>query len=406
MQELIKRHFQSAGFQKRFKFIYLPLLKKAFAYFWNLYADKKEKTIFADAYRHNAPLVIPEEAMANAMGKMQLPLYETVGEKLKAWFVPSEEQGSTGQCVAFSMENIIKNIAKVIGFGDISISPLDTYVDRTTRRFAGDYTGMNPSLMMRDVARKGIAVGNLLTRVTDQSVLKNYDDRAFYPDALLDPFRVKILKSHTDVGRNFDTLVSTINSVPTGFPIQISLTVTKSYFGYDIPDLSSTEEYGGHSIVAIGGSACIVDGKEGFFITDSAYYKNRVARWGVSIRFISREYWERYGGWSLKPKFTDEIEAKLSGVVPPIKVKIELGAKFNDVGEHVKAIQLALIAKGEIIPAGATGVYGQQTADAVLSFQLKNLQKFYEADSRYNEKTLRDLGGKNFGALSIKVINL
>lgn len=406
MQELLRRHFQSAGFQKRLKHIYLPLLKKGLAYIWNKYADKKELKIFADAYRNNPSVEHPEGLLATATArKIQLPLYENVADRLRAWFYPSEEQGSTGQCVAFTGENIVKNGAKVAGFGDISLSPLDLYLDRHTRRFAGDYTGMNPSLMLKSLAEKGIALGNLLPRMTDQSLMKDVDDRAFFPDILISNFRIKPLKAHQNIGRDFDTLVQKINSVPRGYPIQISLTCTDTYFGYDIPLDTHTKEYGGHSVTAIGGSACIVDGKEGFFITDSAYYKNRVSRFGISIRFLTREFWEKYGGWSLYPIFNDEINAKIFTIEPPVKAKIELGAKFGDKGDNVSKIQLALIAKGEIIPSGATGFYGEETARAVLSWQIKNVEKFNQADGRYTVQTLTELGGKNFGALSVKIIN-
>lgn len=408
MKDFIYKHFQSAGFQKRLKYIYLPLLKKGSAYLWNKYADKKELSIFADAYRNNPPVEHPEmfsSALSSPAEKKQLPLYENVADRLREWFYPSEEQGSTGQCVAFTGENIVKNIAKVIGLGKISLSPLDLYVDRHTRRFTGDYTGMNPSLMLQALATKGIAVGDLLPRMTDQSLMKDVDDRAFYPDALISHFRIKPLKAHQNIGRDFDTLVQKINSVPTGYPIQISLTCTDTYFGYDLPLATHTKEYGGHSVTAIGGSACIVDGKEGFFITDSAYYKNRVARFGVSIRFLTREFWEKYGGWSLYPIFNDEINAKAFSLTPPIMAKIEQGAKLGERSDNVAKIQLALIRKGEIIPSGATGFYGEETAKAVLSWQIKNVAKFNQADGRYTVTTLTELGGKNFGALSVKIIN-
>lgn len=408
MQELIKRHFQSEGFKKRAQHIYIPLLKKGVSYIWNLYADRKEKNVFADAYRNNPPVEafvsVPEEEIALGT-KISLPMYENIADKLKTWFYPSEEQGSTGQCVAFTGENIVKNMAKLLGLGHISLSPLDLYIDRNTRRFAGDYTGMNPSLMLKALTDKGIALGDLLPRMTDQSLMKGVDDRALYPDTLISHFRIKPLRSHQNIGNDFDTLVAKINSVPMGYPIQISLTCTDTYFGYDIPLNTHTKEYGGHSVTAIGGSACIVDGKEGFFITDSAYYKNRVARFGISIRFLTREFWEKYGGWSLYPVFQEEINNKIFAVEAPILAKIDRSAKFGEQGDHVARIQLALIRRGEIIASGATGYYGEETAKAVLSWQIKNVEKFNALDSRYNETVLKGLGGKTFGNLSIQVIN-
>lgn len=407
LKQLLIRHFRSAGFQKRLKHIYLPMLKKGGAYLWNLYADRKERKIFDKVYRLAETVERPESApTASAPMGASIPLYENIAHSLRDWFVDSPYQGSTGQCVAFSLDNIIRAVAKVMGLGGIAVSPLDVYLDRTTRRFKGDYTGMNVGLMFNSVINKGVALADLLPRMDDQSLMVNVDDRALYPDTLISPFRIKILSEAVNLGTDWKNLMNTINSLPVGYPVQISLGVGDGYFGYDIPKERSTVEYGGHSIVAIGGSGCIVDGQEGFFITDSAYYKNRVSRWGVTIRFITKAYWLRNGWGAYLPKFIEPIQTKAMEKRPYVPAElIETPAQQGQEGEHVRAIQNALITLGYNIPSGATGFYGTESAKSVLAFQIANIKYFQELDPTYTLEKMKSLGGKYFGNLSVKVIN-
>ena len=407
LKGLLVRHFASEGFKKRFSHIYLPMLKKGLAYFWNVFADKKERKMFDKSYKM-LDSVIPNDSQilaSSPMGAM-IPLYENIADRLKVWFVDSPYQGSTGQCVAFSMDNIVRAVAKVSGLGDIGVSPLDAYLDRTTRSFKGDYTGMNVELMLRSVAQKGIALADLLPRMDNQSLMVNVDERALYPDALIAPFRIKILKGATFLGGDWKVVINSINSLPMGFPVQISLTVGDGYFGNDIPLAKNNTIYGGHSVVAIGGSGCIVDGKEGFFITDSAYYKGRVSRFGQTIRFITKEFW-LVAGWSATlPVFVDELQKKAMATKPLTYIALVLNKiQQGESGDSVRTMQNALIGLGYNIPSGATGFYGNETARAVLAFQIANLELFQEIDAFLTVAKLTSLAGKYFGGMSVKVIN-
>lgn len=405
---LIKRHLKSAGFQKRLKHIYLPTLKKGIAYLWNVYADKKERKVFDEVYR-KSETVLPyskTEILSAPMG-YSMPLYENIADRLKKWFTESPYQGSTGQCVAFTLDNIVRASVKLAGLGDIAVSPLDVYLDRTTRKKKGDYTGMNVELMFKSVARKGVAVAELLPRMDDQSKMVEVDDRNMYPDNLLDPLRVKIVTGADQIGQDWRNLINTINSLPTGYPVQVSMGVGDGYFGYDIPKEKSNVMYGGHSVCAIGGSGCIVDGKEGFFINDSAFFKGRVTRFGLTIRFITKEFWTKNGWGAMLPRFVEPLEKKILENKPYVPVEyITLPANQGEEGDHVRAIQNALIRLGHNITSGATGFYGTETAKAVLSFQVSNAQKFFKLNNTYTSEALRSFGGKYFGTLSVKVINM
>lgn len=407
LKELLIKHLKSEGFQNRLKHIYLPLLKKGIAYVWNKYADQKERRVFNEVYSETETVeLFKREPTAFAPMGAQIPLYENVADRLKVWFVDSPYQGSTGQCVAFTMDNIIRAIAKVIGLGNISVCPLDVYLDRTSRKTRGDYTGMNPEAMFKSVALKGVAVGDLLPRMDDQVKMWEVDDRKLYPDNLIDPFRVKLLHSAEFVDISWKNITGVINSLPTGFPVQLTMEVGDGYFGYDIPIVKNNVIYGGHSVCAIGGSVCIVDGKEGFFITDSAYYKGRIGRFGATIRFITKEFWTAHGYGAMLPKFVDEVQKKAMEVKPYIHIEnVVTPSQTGESGDHVRRIQNALIALGFNLPSGATGYYGKETTQAVLNFHSTYFSLFTKINSSYTKEKLVSLQGKYFGGISVQVIN-
>lgn len=408
IKKLLVRHFLSAGFKKRLQYIYTPMFKKAIAKVWNVYADRKERSIFEKVYTVTESVVeqpAHQPTAGVALGA-SIPLYENIADRLKVWFVDSPYQGSTGQCVAFTLDNIIRAIAKVIGFGSIGVAPLDVYLDRTTRIVQGDFTGMNVEQMFKSVGKKGVAVADLLPRMDDQSKMVEVDSRELYPDNLIAPFRIKILDRADFIGKDWKYLMNTINSLPMGFPVQISMSVGDGYFGYDIPKVQNNTVYGGHSVTAIGGSGCIVDGKEGFFITDSAYYKGRVSRWGQTIRFINKDFWQRNGWGGMLPVFIEPIQSKAFEAKPRKVVEtVVTPAQRGEEGEHVRAIQNALIVLGYNIPQGATSFYGVETGKAVLAFQLANLSRFQKLDPSYTEAKMKSLAGQYFGKLSVEVIN-
>jgi len=407
IKELLIKHFASEGFKNRVKHKYLPLLKKGVAYLWNKYADSKERKIVSEIYKVTDVVELSkQEPTAFAPTGAIMPLYEQIADKLKVWFVDSAYQGSTGQCVAFTLDNTIRAIAKVIGLGNIAVSPLDVYIDRNTRKTRGDYTGMSPELMFKSVAQKGVAVADLLPRMDDQSQMFKVDDRSFYPDDLIDPFRLKLVLGAEYVDTAWKNVVGVINSLPMGFPLQISILVGDGYFGYDIPLVKNSSIYGGHSVCVIGGSACIVDGQEGFFITDSAYYKGRIARFGTTIRFITKDFWNAHGYTLMLPKFVDSVQKKALENRPHVHIQnVTLTAKIGDSGENVRVIQNALIALGYGIPSGATSFYGNETANAVLRFQLDNVERFTKIVATNTKEVLTSLGGRHFGASSVQVIN-
>ena len=408
--ELAKRHFKSEGFKKRFNHIYLPVLKMGGAWIWNLYFRHKEKQIYTEVYKTAVPVI--DEMNIGAPSKKTvssatLPRYEDIADRLKKFFIESESQGSTSQCVAFTFTNIHRLIAKLLGFGEIKVSQLDIYLDRVNKQYDGDGSGMSPQDTYLKLTEKGVAIGNTLPLIDDQSVMNGLDNRKYFPDAKVAPFRIKMLKEGQYVNPDWGYVMSAIQSVPMGYPLQAILGATDTYFGSDVVYAKYNTFYAGHSVTIIGGSACIVDGQEGFFITDSAYYKGRVYRFGTAIRFITKDFWNKLGYSVLKPIFVDAIQNQVKDVTPTQTTGIFVYDKcgFGENNHAVTILQKALINLGYSIPAGATGQYGAQTATAVLKFQLDKQNIFASINPIYTVEFFKKLAGKNFGDDSIAVIN-
>ncbi len=408
--ELAKRHFQSEGFKDRLQHIYIPYLKMGVVWIWNVYFRHQEQKIYSEVYKNNTPVIDETSnigASAPVVGSATLPMYETIATRLKKWFIQSESQGNTSQCVAFTTTNIHRYITKLVGLGDLKVSQLDMYIDRY-HKFAGEESGMSPTLVYQSIAQKGVAVGDTLPLVDNQSLMASLDDRKFFPDEKIAPFRIKMIKSCEQVNKSWANVISMVQSVPMGYPLQAVLGATDTYFGSDVVYGKYNTFYAGHSVMVIGGSACIVDGQEGFFITDSAYYTGRVYRFGTAIRFITKDFWNSLGYSMFKPIFVDSIQALADQVkIVPASTSVFVynTANLNQSNEDVITIQRALIALGYSLPAGATGFYGGQTASAVMKFQLDHVADFAKLDPTYTVDFFKGLNGKSFGNDSIKVIN-
>lgn len=407
--KLAKRHFQSEGFKNRLNHIYIPFLKMKLAWVWNIYFNHKEVKVFSEIYKNSTPVL---DEMSNigaspVIGSATLPNYESIANRLKQWFIQSESQGNTSQCVAFTMTNIHRFVARLLGLGEMKVSQLDMYIDRY-HQFAGEESGMSPVANYESVGKKGVSIGDTLPLVNNQSLMASVDDRKFFPDAKIAPFRIKMIKGYEQVNKSWGNVVSVINSVPMGYPLQAVLGATDTYFASDVVYGKYNVFYAGHSVTVIGGSACIVDGQEGFFISDSAYFTGKVYRFGTAIRFITKDFWNTLGYSVFKPIFIDSIQEQVNAVkiVPASKsVFVYNTANFGQSNEDVITVQKALLALGYSLPAGATGFYGQQTADAVLKFQLDNQKEFQKIKPEYTVDFFKSLKGKSFGNDSIKVIN-
>ena len=112
-------------------------------------------------------------------------------------------------------------------------------------------------------------------------------------------------------------------------------------------------------------------------------------------------------GWGgMLPKFVEPIQSKALENKPKTHIEmIVTPSQRGEEGEHVRAIQNALISLGYNIPAGATGFYGTESCKAVLAFQLANLSRFQKLDPSYTKAKLEGYGGAYFGKLSVEVIN-
>lgn len=402
---LLKRHFQSEGFKDRLNHIYLPYLKMGGAYLWNFYFRKKETEQFAEVYKNVTPVIdeMNNIGASAVVGSASLPYYESIAERLKKVILYSEEQGNTSQCVAYTFNNIHRYITKLIGLGDMKVSQLDIYLDRFNKGYDGDGTGMSPSDTYIKLASKGVAVGDVLPVITDQGIMAQKDNRKYFPDLNIAPYRIKILKSGEQISKDWGNVISAIKSVPMGYPLQAIIGSTDTYFASDVVYAKYNTFYAGHSVTIIGGSACIVDGQEGFFITDSAYNKNRVYRFGTGIRFITRDFWNALGYLLFKPIFIDSIQSQIKATAFNA-IYVYDTCSYGQNNDAVRTLQKALINLGYAIPS-ATGVYGTATQQAVLQFQLDKQPIFATIDSDYTVDFFKKLAGKNFGNDSVKVIN-
>lgn len=422
LKELLVRHFASAGFKRRFTNIYLPVIKQFLAYPYRAIHAKLEQNQFAEEYKIDRSIEDAEEAPDTATYNAEgiILTEENAVELLKRYQLNHEPQ-EFGTCVAHSMKNIHRFATKAC-FNDVpDFSEHDVYIDRETRGNDLD-GGMYPSRTLQRMVEKGIAIKGVVPTALKTKDLNT--TRADYPDALLAPFRVKMIKTHKSINAEgaFDLvwnyIVETYNKHGVR-PFQFSITSRAGWWGSDVPEATG-KTYGGHS--AVGLTIPFMFGKKrAFFCIDSSYRRGTTWRVGTGIRIVTEDCWNGLGKIIRPLSFVDVIEKKLGTQiiedpsvpnVPtlPNQPLLTVPAAMPQQNVHVEAIQKALIANGFDIPAitsGSTGYgyYGQQTADAVLAFHRKFSLAFTQLDPYWTLARLEALEGKSFGTLSIRVMN-
>lgn len=430
IKALIVRHIRSEGFQRRWRNIYWPFIKKWSKKTWAFYRDRAERTAFGEQYA--SQVFVHDEVHPNipagapATASTPLPQYDEIADRLNAVTIPSDEQGSTGQCVAFTFANFHTHMMSRL-FGAIQrFSEYDIYRFRDTKAYAGDDRGMYPDKVAERMVTGGVALRGVLPDVRNGAELKLADEQEYH-EAVIDKFRVKgiIASGGTLLSpkyHGFDAVADAIRNMHEGEGFQISVTLTDGYFGNDMPVVSGNV-IGRHSVLGIGGFAFVDYGKRCIRIVDSAHRKGRATRFkDPSIRHFTEEFLTHDVTQATIRIFalTPEINAKLEAQKPvapsptptptptPTPGLITRGAQLGEEGAHVKVIQEGLIARGYGISAGATGYYGEQTSRAVLQFQLNNLTAFaklYGQTVAWTETRLRALAGNNFGPKSVSVFN-
>jgi len=417
----IKRHFQSKGFKRRWKNIYLPAIKVAIAYIWNKIRDKQYIKEL-EQRRGRDVIESKDDAPAGTVSPVQGKVYsyEDAVEILKKNLIEVEQQ-YLGKCVTHTITNAVKWVTRQIYGVPVALSEDDIYIDRETKDIGID-AGMYPDRAIPRVAKKGIALrGVVPVAKTTADLLKNTRDN--HPDEKLAPVRLKIIKSHRAYwGNDFEILWRVVMAeAQKGLRVmQISI---KSYAGWwngDIPNPRPTDRIlGAHSLLIVT-LPFMFNGKRALFALDSSYNSGRVWRIGRGVRIMTEDAW-RVAGMSFRViEYTPEIETLLRGKLPEVD-NVVLGfdpyalrpVKSAKVGgrrsEAVRTLQKALLfvlGKGKLFEP--TTYYGVYTASLVRAFHEKYWKRFepygWNWDGSGGKRSLRDLNGQYAGELTIKIL--
>lgn len=404
--------------------IYVPVVKQFLTTPYRAVHAQLETNQFVQEYETPQALEIPgEEETIDAYSNEGVILTQEDAVTVLNRFLIDHEPQQFGTCVAHSVKNINRFAVKA-AFGGLSdFSEYDVYIDRETRATSID-GGMFSSQAIDRAILKGVAIrGVIPTAVTKKDLEVT---RAQYPDSLVAPFRVRLIKARGyiraegDFEPVWDYIVDTFNKRGVR-PFQISIKSMSGWWGNDVPRATG-RNLGGHSALGVAIPFMFGD-KRAFFCIDSSYRRGTSWRVAPGIRIVTEDCWKGLGR-SIRPiGFVDVIEQKLGGVisdipnpvpvpvhVPTVPTLLTVGAAFGQSNEHVRRMQKALIATGFAIPAISSGsadygYYGQQTADAVLNFHIQFAPAFTMLDPYWTLERLRNLQGRSFGDLSVKVMN-
>lgn len=416
-KELLIRHLRSAGFQRRFRNIYLPFLKEWLAAPYNRlhtwwFEKWYQEQVSTGEAKEEAEYEDADGAVLYEGANIEPLQQEDAVEVLRPYLLNHERQ-NFGMCVTHTVKNIFRFAAKAIFKGYTDYSEHDIYLDRTTRAKGID-NGMNSSATLDRIIEKGVAIAGIVPDPEKESDLNT--ERSDYPDEEVDPFRIKLLKSreYVSAAGDFDKLWDFITATyaQRGVrPFQFSITSYAGWWKSDVPTATGSV-YGGHSVMGLT-IPFLYRGKRAFFAVDSSFRNGLVWSIDTGIRIVTEDCWNGLGRAFRPVEFVDPVEKALGGtvVVPVPKMELlSVTAQYGQSNEHVTKIQKALIAAGFDIPAittGATdyGYYGQQTADAVLAFHTHFAPAFAMINSYWTVDRLRELQGKSFGDLSVQVMN-
>lgn len=330
-----------------------------------------------------------DEAEGTAYVPVANALKQEDAFKLVQAYLINHEPQKFGTCVTHSIKNIYRFAAQVLFKGKVDFSEHDIYLDRETRARELD-GGMVPSQTLRRIADKGIAIAGIVPDAETQADLKK--TRADYPDEIVQPFRLKLIKSHEDnsADRNFEKVWAYITSTYQNEgvrPFQFSITSLKGWWESDVPTATGIS-LGGHSVMGI--TIPFMYGKKrAFFAFDSSYRPRGVWQVAPGVRIVTEDCWNGLGRDFRPVRFVDAVEAKITPKKPIVATRptldrvptnAVLGMGVSNGG--VTILQKALIALGYPIPAlvgemsNSTkfGYFGGQTADAVVRWKNDNFE--------------------------------
>lgn len=419
MKELIIRHITSPGFQRRVRNIYWPFLKDILGKPYNAahnslnagyYEEQMKYSEEQDTYTDSEEI---DSVSYSAEGE---PLSQEVAFDLVKGYLVLHEKQNFGMCVTHTVKNIFRFAAMSIFDGFVDFSEHDVYLDRTTRQKGID-AGMNSSRTLDRVIEKGVAIHGIVPDPEREIDLKT--TREDYPDEIVAPFRLKLLKSRgfIDGREDFDKVWGFImeNYTKRGVrPFQMSIQAMRGWWTSDVPTATGTI-YGGHSAVGLT-IPFMYKGKRAFFCIDSSFRSGLVWKVDTGVRIVTEDCWNGLGRYIRPVEFIDVIEKELGGSVevPVGEKKLEhltVTSQFGQENVHIEKMQKALIAMGFDLPAITKagvpyGYYGTETAAAVKKFQKTFWELFNGLDDQWTEESLAALQGKSFGNLSLQVMNM
>jgi len=416
LKQLFRRHIQSPGFQKRLKYIYIPVVQQFLAKPYNWVQNQIHLSRVEEEYK-TSPAFESEETMPDSSeqytGVGVILKEEDAIELFKKYEIFHEDQ-QFGTCVAHTMKNLYRFAIKACFNGKADFSEFDVYIDRETRGSSID-SGMYPSRTLDRIIGKGIAVRGVIESADEKTDLEL--TREDYPDELLQDFRVKMLESRSYIKaeQDFEAVWAYIMDTYSSRgvrPFQMSIRSMSGWWGSDVPTPTG-RNLGGHSAVGLT-IPFKYNGERAFFCIDSSYRRNTTWRVGRGVRIVTESCWRGLGRAVRPVEYLNTIEAKLSGndiglPVEPKPVLTVTGA-LGQSNEHIAKIQKALMTVGFDIPAISSGqaepgYYGQQTADAVLKFHTHFAPAFTALDPYWTLERLKGLRGHSFGNLSVTVMN-
>lgn len=408
---IIVHHFQSAGFKRRLHAIYLPAFKVGISYLYRIAHARLERytrKIEAGVIIEDTEQAIPDGAGAPDLGSVQYLTFEEAYAEMQKYLISHEPQ-VFGQCCAHTMKNLHRFAMKTITGKAPQLCEADVYLDRETRQWGND-AGMYPDTTITRIVEKGIAVDGIVPTITTTEGLAL--TREAFPDAKIQPFRLKALKGKTNILCKYDadifytTLAQNYWSKGTRAH-QVSIDSMGGWWSGDVPTAGGVNYGGGHSIVVVN-----IPFKWGndraVFAIDSSYLAGGVWRVGAGIRIFTETAWRSYGRELRLIDYIPEIEAVMSSKATP--QKITLGAKIGDTGAHVETIQRALMSLGYSIPALKSGQakygnYGGQTQTAVLTFTRKQAVLIAKYDATLTPAKLEALAGKEVNMAMVQAMN-
>lgn len=391
IKNIILRHIKSAGFQKRWRNIYWPLIKRAVAYIYNKPIDiYTQKTMTPPGAIEKMPPLV-QKGPELAKKEVEPIPYEDAIEIIKK-IAPEvqHEQGRVGSCVSWANVNMHRIYLRATYGASPELAHMDIYMDRKTPMLDN---GMYPPNASRMVVERGIALyldGKTIPHCFDKECLQKVT-RKNYPSKKYDPVRIKVVQDFYDyypAANKFDLLYTAMAEDFKKHGPRAHQFSIKSYQGWwsgEWPKATG-KILGGHRIAIYNvPTVSPFTGEKLLLVQDSAYSKFAVWSHGIKglKHLVKKEAEKLMTSFTVYSFIFDNKKKKLPARFYALTA---VTLKKGEQGPMVKLLQEYLIYAGFSIPDGPTDYFGNQTQEALRQWQIMHLGK--------------DYGGKYWGPIS------